>query len=519
MGEHVNRFLRCALLTVLVFPQFGFAQSRKPATTRPPAGKEAGFVEPARYPLELVLPREAESSPSTADDSPSISANHRIFRAYPKIEYNIRAVVVGGAYPFTFELADAPAGMTIDKNTGEIRWPSPTGTRVKPTITVTDAEGTIRSSAWEIRITQKEFRFVDAERGNDANSGTINQPWKTLAKVKSSEAQNTTLYFRSGVYKTADLQPTGDDEGGWKRAEFNGRIHPVQWLAYPGEKPVIDSGYRGDNQHGWFIRLQGAGSNPVYLDGLEFTRAWHIGLQFVSGVGDFAVFRRLSIHDIAETIRGANSAGIMTMTNPARPSWYSAFQDIDFHHNSCGGIKQYSQRKLLWEDCKFRDSGIGPDLKSDISRFEVRTCLFVNNRNEAAGLFGNLHPARGRDITGEIRFNRMLCPDPRQQAMDVNQDGLANEIHLYRNTFVGVVRVRNTDSEDGPFHFVRNVIVNASSSPDHIQFEAVSAPNRIVSQDNLSGTPSDQIVDAEGNLTGKSRSWIGTRGHQVVRSE
>jgi hypothetical protein len=33
--------------------------------------------------------------------------------------------------------------------------------------------------------------------------------------------------------------------------------------------------------------------------------------------------------------------------------------------------------------------------------------------------------------------------------------------HLYRNTFVGTVRVRNTDSADGPFDFTHNVIVNS----------------------------------------------------------
>lgn len=116
------------------------------------ASTSAADAEPARYPLELVSPREAGTSPSPDDGSPAIPAGHRIFRAYPGLEYNIRAVVLGGSYPFRFELSDAPAGMTIDSRTGEIRWPKPSGEQSRPTITVTDAEGTTRSSPWMIKV-------------------------------------------------------------------------------------------------------------------------------------------------------------------------------------------------------------------------------------------------------------------------------------------------------------------------------------------------------------------------------
>lgn len=509
-----------AILFLFVLPVN--AQNGGSATARSSNRSPTSFVEPARYPLELVLPREAGSAPSPEDGTPTVSDAHRIYHAYPGLEYNIRSVVLGGSYPFQFQLSEAPDGMTINARTGEIRWPNPSGTRARPTITLTDAEGTARTSSWEIRIGTNGFHFVDSKNGNDSNTGSRESPWKTLKAIKANSSQGGIVYFRTGTYDTAALEPTGDNESGWRRAEFNGRVHSVQWIGYPGESPVIDNGYRNDRERGWFLRLQGATSNPVYVDGLEFVKARHIGLQFVSGVGDFAVFRRLAFHQIHEAIDGANSAGIMTLTNPQRPSWYSAFQDLDFHHNACGGIKQYSQRKLLWEDCRFRDSGIGPDLKADISRFEVRHCEFLGNSEIRAGLFGNMHPARGRDITGEIRYNRMLCLRPEQIAMDVNQDGLANEIHVYRNTFVGLVRVLNTDSADGPFRFERNVIVSDESGRERISFERVSDASRVVAKDNLTGPTSSQIVDPEGKLHGKYKSFMGQRGHEIptmVRSK
>src|SRR5688572_17024316 len=66
-------------------------------------------AQAANYPLELVSPRAAGSSPSSGQ--PAISANNRIFWAYPGIEYNIRATVIGGKYPYRFALSNAPTGM------------------------------------------------------------------------------------------------------------------------------------------------------------------------------------------------------------------------------------------------------------------------------------------------------------------------------------------------------------------------------------------------------------------------
>jgi hypothetical protein len=485
------------------------------ATTGDDTGGVPNATEPSRYPLELVSPRAAGSSPSPDAGTPPMPAGHRIFRAHPDLEYDIRAVVIGGAFPYTFSLSDAPEGMTIDADTGEIHWPDPSGTSVSPTITVVDAEGTEVSSPWTIEVTANGFRFVDAIAGDDGNSGTQDSPWRTLAAVHEGSSAGEIVYFRGGTYLTTGMPTSGSDT--WVRVEFNGQVHAVQWIAYPEETPVIDNGYAPGVDNGRFIRLSGSDTHPVYLDGFEITGAWDKGLQFGSGT-DYPVFRRLDIHDVAESIDGSNPAGIMTLASYADPSWYAAYQDIDFHDNASGGIKQYSHRKLLWEDLTFRDSGGGPDLKAHVPRFEVRRCAFLNNAEGYCGLFGNLAASAetGEAASGEIRYNRMLCGDaPTTWAMDVNQDGQAAEIHLYRNTFVGTVRVRNTDSDDGPFHFTHNVIVNSNEGSDNVTFEAVADESRVTFEDNLVGTPADGIVDDEGNLQGDWASHLGTRGHQI----
>lgn len=469
----------------------------------------------AKFPLELVSPRAAGSAPSNDPGTPAMPSGHRIFKAYPGLEYNIRAVVVGGSYPFTYSLSNAPAGMVIDAATGEISWPDPTGASATPTITVRDSEDTELSESWTITVTTEGFRFVDAVDGNDAGQGTLASPWRTLSEVKDSGAPGQIVYFRSGTYTTEGMALSGGDT--WQRVEFTGTAHPVQWIAYPGEAPVIDNEYTPGASDNRFIRLSGSDVHPVYLDGFSIINSWDKGLQYGSWT-DYGVFRRLSISDIAEAIDGSNPAGIMTLSSYGDAGWYTAYQDNDFHDNAAGGIKLYSHKKVLWEDCLFRDSGGGPDLKSHVPRFEVRGSTFANNAGNYCGLFGNMNfggGGEGEAASGEIRHNLVLC-GPEQLAMDVNQDGMAGEIFLYRNTFVGRVRVRNTDSADGPFHFENNVIVNDDTDgTDQVWFEAVEDPSRVTFSDNLVGTPADGVVDASGSLQGEFLSYLGTHGHQI----
>ena len=167
-------------------------------------------VVPSEYPLELVSPRAANTSPSAESGTPNISTSHRIFKAYPGIEYNIRAVVIGGSYPYTFSLTNEPSGMTIDDITGEITWTNPTA-NASPTIYVTDAEGTTISSQWDINVTTTGWRFVDSINGNDSWDGTTPSfvsgstgPWQTLSKVRTSGGTNF-IYFRGGTYSTSGM--------------------------------------------------------------------------------------------------------------------------------------------------------------------------------------------------------------------------------------------------------------------------------------------------------------------------
>lgn len=456
----------------------------------------------ANYPLELTNFRAG-------------SPHQRESRAYPGLVYNVRTQVVGGAFPYDFSLRNAPDGMTVDER-GVISWPNPQG-KATPTITIRDQEGTVIDRTWTITVSRTGFRFVDAVNGRAAaaagcssmcGTGTADNPWRTLQDVYLAGSGSDLVYFLAGTYTLASV-PRSRASGPWERVEFDGRQQPVMWLAYPGATPVIDFA------NGPLIRLTGAAnSHEVYVDGFRTTNTRIIGFQ----VDGAATMRNLDMRDLLVGGDGSNASFIMTLGREAMPVMYGAIQDSVFSGVGAGScaLKLYYADKLLIEDNVFHHMVEAIHLKKDVRRWTVRGNRFHDISQLAIG--GNMHGDDRRLPTaqGEILYNNVSAAE---FALDLNQDGQALQVWVYRNTFVGRVQVRNTDAADGPFYLYKNVIVNkdlGTPPGSHIQHSVVSAPNRVVLTDNLVGHPSRNIVDAQGNLTPAYVKSIGAHGHMRV---
>jgi hypothetical protein len=454
----------------------------------------------ANQPLEVtnIKPRTSETG------------GGRIYRAYPGVAYEIRVAVVGGAFPYTFSLAEAPAGMVIDARTGAISWPSPQG-RAAPTVTVVDAEGTRASASWTVDVTTAGFRFIDAVNGRSAEgngctancgTGAFDSPWRSVADMyKGAGEPGQFVYFRAGTYRLDDVPRSRRSIGTpWERVEFEEPQRPVVWLGYPGERPVLDFGYRPGGAAP-LVRFVG---RNIYIDNLETINSHIIGFQFVAHLTG-ATIRRVAMRNHGTTgLDGSNASMIMTVTTPEVPK-YMVVQDCQFTATQTVAVKIYAQEKLLMEDNVFQDVVAGVALKDDVRHFTLRRNTFRNIPTTAIG--GNMHETT---TSGEILFNNVLAADI---ALDVNQDGMAGRIDVYRNTLVGRVRVRNTDEADGPFRFSNNVIVSGDGGKSRIVLEDVSAEQRVVASDNLVGSPSDKLVDASGKLTPRFAKYRGVRGH------
>ena len=493
-----------------------------------PTAAQAQTTAPPFFPLEIT-----NIGPVGVN---RMHSDNRIFRAYPGIEYNIRAAVVGGAFPYTYSLGNAPAGMTINASTGTIIWPNPQADAPNVTLTVQDSAGATRSATWNIDVTTTGFKFVDAVNGRNAanngcssscGAGTVANPWRTIGDLALNDSVSDITYFRNGTYNAVDAPASIKVNGGpWQHIAFSDRADSsapgsVMWVAYPGESPRIDFGYRAGGSAGYMIRFNGV---SAYVDGFEAVNAQFIGFQFGGGRGP--TFRRLRMHNLGPGGDGTNSAFIMTQSSYPEVAYGLVIQDSHFYDvlindsDAAVTLKLYSVIKPLIEDTVQYNAMKATELKADVRQFTVRNNTFYNLTATAIG--GNMHGCvscgeGGSDMMtsgGEILFNNVRSGNP---AILVNQDGQATRVHVHRNTFRGRVQVQSTDGSDGPFYFSNNVIVNSDSgtpSGSHIYHYNVTAPSRIVLANNLVGSSGDNIIDANGNLTSAYSQHLGTRGFQ-----
>src|SRR5262245_17026631 len=73
--------------------------------------------------------------------------------------------------------------------------------------------------------------FVDPQRGDDANDGTKERPWRTIRAALPRLNPGDTLYLRGGQYfETVYCAVAGTAE------------KPITIRSYPGELAVIDGG-------------------------------------------------------------------------------------------------------------------------------------------------------------------------------------------------------------------------------------------------------------------------------------
>ena len=474
------------------------------------------------FPLELLNIKPVGVPPSGLDP------DSRIYRAYPGLPYNIRAAVIGGVYPYTYALTNAPADMTIDANTGEITWTSPQA-NATPTITVTDAVGAQVSSTWPIAVATASFKFIDAVNGvNAANNGcssncgtgTATNPWRSIKDMGLNASPNDITYFKAGTYRVTDMARSGAG-GLWEAVIFSDLSRSTIWLAHPGARPLIDFGFTGGAEWGPMITLSG---NTAYVDGFETINSHIMAFQVGSTIQG-PTFRKLRMHHHGPGVNGSNASMIMTIQNYPNAAYGMVVQDSELYDSPSDNIlKIYSQNKMLIEGNSFHDTVTAMELKADVRQFTVRGNTMFNIRTnvyQAVAIGGNMHGISSTNAPttgGEINFN--LVRDSDQLALNLNQDGMAIPIYVYRNTFVGGVNVENTDAADGPFVFNNNVIVNNNAGTvagTHVTLNNVSAPGRVVvNANNLTGYPSNNIVDVNGRLTAAYSQYVGTRGHQVV---
>jgi len=440
----------------------------------------------ANYPLEITNIKPAGTG------EPAIPTTNRIFRAYPGIEYNIRAAVIGGDFPYYFTLTNAPSGMTIDSATGEITWTNPQSNSGTITLTVEDSEQHTTSTTWAITVQTSEFWFVDDDQSGGGHAGTYADPFESIQElienVEGSSTQDDIVYFRAGNYTVYDN--TDKDR---LQMDFPGYEHPFNWIAYPGETVNIDC----DDIE---ISMDGA-----YLDRLNFSNMIENGVNVKSD--SYKTVRRCTFTDIDTATSANNNQGMLRKLSTSM-GYYFVIQDNEFSDyvgaNAIGSL--YSTWKMLIEDNYFHDGGTWVDgynsysspigIKEDNYRYTIRHNKII--LPAAARYFGlhSGHERYGGDDEAEFCFN-FLKRIPGDETVLIHSNW-TTVMYFYRNTFdYGVIEFR-TDLTPlpGPFYFDNNVRIDITFD-DYA--EAVFATG---DDADLVGVAADNIIDSNGELQG-----------------
>ena len=488
------------------------------------------FASAANVPLEII----------NIDKAGGVG---RINFAYTGLEYDIAVAVVGGTYPFKYELTAAPSGMRIDAGTGKISWSSPVAGTVNCTVRVTDAENTAVTSSWLITVSEdnNKFHFVDAKNGHsvaDGGTGTLLNPWKNFDDFYFTESDTQyagdIIYFKSGSYTLFHPVGTSNNEqgGGSDRIIFNNG-NPIAYLAFPHpdlpfDYPIINLEGNGSTGKSFYLNQ----ANNYYFDGLVFSNVWNYGLQVVNNKNFTVINCKFNSIDMNVAAVGGNQAFI-SYADYTSQSNNNVIMDNSFANApaNVNGIITFGVYHSVFERNFFDNMSESALLVKGSSEYDVAR----NNRfnNSHVGIYDAGYNGGGSLVTtgnNEYAFN--YIHGSTQSPIVVSSAVSTDPIYIYRNTMDTISPVfRLTESSDGPFNIYDNIVVNESVDTafgqefyhNKFRFALYTVPTngevqtiystRFTFLNNLNAVAGDNVINSNGELI--DRSKVGTYGWET----
>ena len=171
------------------------------------------------------------------------------------------------------------AGVTAGSATITATSEGQSGTSAVTVVLPNPGDSTLGSSLPAPLAASTGGAFYVATTGDDANPGTLAQPWKTIQKAMNALQPGQTAYVRAGTYESGGTFGTSNDSQYWSvNCTATG---PCSIVAYPGERPVI---------HGWikftgsYLRLSGfIIEGPLTRDVTSCTERRAMQIEFSGG--------------------------------------------------------------------------------------------------------------------------------------------------------------------------------------------------------------------------------------------
>lgn len=468
------------------------------------------MVSPSAHnPLASPFALEIMDFKGAGNGSPAMPSSHPNYRAYTGLEYKRRVAVRGGSWPYTYELSGQPSGMAIDAS-GYITWSNPTaGTHSDIVLTVSDAAEDEVQATFSVVVGTSGFHFLDGSF-EGTSTGSITQPWKTLndAVVGMQGSPTAILYIRAGTYTFttysfdgtyASRDGPGDDgdegsatDGGSLYVNIGATTAGENWIAYPGESPVIDLGGT--------MMLR---TTKPYMQGLTFTSGREYVWRF-SGASNYWKFLDCEFDGVEGATSVNNNQGFTFAQNDG-DGYYGSMQGNeghDFEGAQAFGSFYYTH-KVLIEDNHIYDGGwdgrhgfatsIG--LKVGCEDATIRANLIQIPDGAVVGLEVYNYPG---GVVTDISYNTILDARSSGSALrfvEVGQDG----VYVFRNSIDGNV---DFDVDHTNLQFYKNAVEgNFIDSA----FATLS--------DNIQATSG--VLDASGNLEAAYAEYVGSVGAQI----
>jgi len=481
-----------------------------------------------RYTFEILAPNT------------NLPSNHVMTRCYTGVTCTFPVLAVGGEWPYDYTLTNAPSGMVV-KNAdagetcgigtaththvlcGEITWTNPSAGSYNPTIQVCDVDNDCVSTDWDIAAQTTGFRFVDDVNGSDtggSSTGLIASPWRTVGYAKANMTAGDFIYFRTGTYTVNTEFGTAVNPGGSRyQVEFT---NPV-WIEYPGDTVIIDQA--ADDLDDTFFPTLGF-TGYAFTQGFEITNCKYFCVLHGSTPSVLgSLHHRIKVHHQGYGTTEAGSNASMFMWEHSDPQGIGATIIESELYDAGLGFKHYDLLKpIIAHNLMYSMDG-GVEHKAGATQYTDRA-NHMYDIGTSGGLYDSGIDGNQNDnsfaVTGEIYYNRIkmnIDAGNVDEALMVGWEQGGGFVDIWRNTLEGKTTAYNVDSTMGPYYFTRNVVVNDDAVADHITYDTVTDTSRIIKSENVSADIATGIIDANGLLTGATRTTycntVCTRGHEL----
>ena len=216
-----------------------------------------------------------------------------------------------------------------------------------------------------LNLSAQSTFYVDPVNGNDSNSGTIDQPFKTISKGLTAIGSNGTLYLRSGIYFSPSKISLS------KVGQAN---NSIKVWAYPGEKPIVDFTGNGSSD-GFSIS-----GSYYHIKGLEIKKAGHNGINIS---GHHNLIENCCVYSNGNT--GVHMGSSSSQANPSYNLVLNCDSYFNFDSPQGGNADGFSAKwnvgqGNVFRGCRsFNNSDDGWDLWMCTATITIDSCFAFRN--------------------------------------------------------------------------------------------------------------------------------------------